>query len=96
MTENRLYSRRLSFATANLGEELAVLNLASNSYLGFNATAAQVWRLLQEPCSLDQICDVMQLEFQVDAARCRAEISLLLENLLAANMILAGDAATAE
>ncbi len=77
--------------TANLGAELAVLDLAHDSYLGFNATAAQIWRLLQEPHSLEQICDAMRLEFQVDAERCRLEISLLLESLLAADLISEGD-----
>lgn len=93
MHENRMYSRRPTLVTANLGEELAVLDLASDSYLGFNATAAQIWRLLQEPRSLDQICVAMLRDFQVDAAQCRREISVLLENLLAANLIAAGDSA---
>jgi hypothetical protein len=91
MNENRTYSRRPALVTANLGEELAVLDLANDSYLGFNATAAQIWRLLQDPHSLDQICNAMVLEFQVDAERCRHEIALLLEHLLAADLIMADD-----
>ncbi|HEY1755100.1 MAG TPA: PqqD family protein [Bryobacteraceae bacterium] len=92
MNDNRMYSRRLTLVTANLGAELAVLDLARDSYLGFNSTAAQIWRLLCEPRSLDQICEAMLLEFQVDAGQCRIEISKLLENLLAADLIVAGDA----
>jgi Coenzyme PQQ synthesis protein D (PqqD) len=92
MNDDRMYSRRPTLVSANLGEELAVLDLASNSYLGFNATAAQIWRLLQDPRSLDQIRDAMLLEFQVDADQCRGEISMLLENLLAADLIVAVDA----
>jgi hypothetical protein len=91
MNDNRMYSRRPTLVTANLGEELAVLDLASDSYLGFNATAAQVWRLLNEPRSLDQICEAILLEFQVDAGQCRREISMLLEKLLEADLILARD-----
>lgn len=95
MNETRMYSRRPTLVTANLGAELAVLDLAHDSYLGFNATAAQIWRLLQEPHSLEQICDAMLLEFQVDAGRCRVEISLLLESLLAADLISESDGALA-
>jgi hypothetical protein len=92
MNENRVYCRRPTLVTANLGEELAILDLASDSYLGFNATAAQIWRLLHEPRSLDQICDAMLLEFQVDVGQCRGEISMLLESLLAADLIITRDA----
>ncbi len=91
MNDNRIYSRKPALVTANLGEELAVLDLANASYLGFNAAAAHVWRLLQHAHSLDEICSAMLLEFQVDAVRCRSEISLLLENLLAADLITVGD-----
>jgi hypothetical protein len=95
MNDHRIYSRRSTLVTANLGEELAVLDLATDSYLGFNATAAQIWRLLQVPCSREQLCEAMLLEFQVEAEQCRREITLLLENLLAAGLILAGDATLA-
>ncbi len=88
----RIYSRRPDTVAANLGAELAVLDLPSGAYLGFNATAAHVWRLLNEPRTLDALCDAMTAEFDVDKERCRAEVAELLDKLLAAKLIRSTDA----
>lgn len=86
MTEE-IYSRRPDTVAANLGEELAVLDLPSGSYLGFNATAAHVWRLLSQPRTLDALCEAMTAEFEIDADRCRAEVAALLDRLRDAGLV---------
>jgi len=85
------YVRRPDLVAANLGDELAVLDMSKSAYLGFNATAAQVWRLLQEPRSLDELCAALNAEFDVDAQRCRQEVEALLQKLQSAGMIRISD-----
>jgi hypothetical protein len=91
MPEERVYRRRPEFVAANVGDEMAVLDLAHGTYLGFNTTAAQVWRLLSEPRTLEGLCQAMTQDFDVDAERCRREIAELLDKLVADGMIEAGD-----
>ena len=86
--QGRRYVRDAGYVTANLGEELAVLDMASGSYLGFNSTAAEVWRLLETPQTLDALCVAMVSQFEVQQDRCRAEISTLLDRLCAAGLVL--------
>lgn len=86
MTEE-IYSRGADTVAANLGAELAVLDLPSGSYLGFNATAAHVWRLLSQPRTLDALCEAMTAEFEIDADRCRAEVAALLDRLRDAGLV---------
>ncbi len=90
--DHRLYARRPDAVAANLGEELAVLDLPTGSYLGFNATAAHVWRLLNEPKSLDALCEGMMAEFDIDAGRCRVEVGALMDKLLTAKLVSISDA----
>jgi hypothetical protein len=85
--QEQLYSRKADIVAANLGEELALLNLATGSYLGFNKTAAYVWRLLSVPQTLDSLCEAMTAEFEIEKDRCRVEVLALLDRLLAANLI---------
>jgi hypothetical protein len=86
-----VYRRKPDTISANLGAELAVLDLPGGSYLGFNATAAHVWRLLQDPHTFEQICAAMIAEFEVEPALCGTEIHTLLNSLLAAGLITASD-----
>jgi hypothetical protein len=88
----RIYSRRPDIVTVNLGVELALLDLPTGSYLGFNATAAHVWRLLSVPRTLAALCDAMTAEFEVEWDLCRAEVADLLDRLLAANLVSVADA----
>jgi hypothetical protein len=83
----RVFCRKPDMISANLGAELAVLDLAGGSYLGFNATASHVWRLLQDSLTLEQICGAMTAEFEVEPALCQAEVQSLLTRLLAAGLI---------
>jgi hypothetical protein len=87
MASVRTYVRQPGYVAANLGEELAVLDMAKGSYLGFNATAAQIWRLLDTPRTLDALCQALLLEFEIEDERCRADVTALLDRLAAAGMV---------
>jgi len=91
MSKETIYRKQPGFVAANLGEELALLDMAHGSYLGFNATAAHVWRLLDEPRTLDALCQALMLEFEVDAEKCHSEVADLLGKLVAAGMVGTGD-----
>jgi hypothetical protein len=91
MAAEKIYERQPGFVAANLGEELALLDMAHGTFLGFNATAAQLWRLLDEPRTLDGLCLAMMLEFEVDAGRCRSEIAELLDRLVTAGLVKVRD-----
>lgn len=84
---DKIYRCRPDTVAANLGEELAVLDLPSGAYLGFNATAAHAWRLLSQPHTLDALSAAMTAEFDIDADRCRIEMAALLHKLLAAGLV---------
>jgi hypothetical protein len=81
------YARKPEYATANLGDEVAVLDLESGAYLGFNATASAVWRLLDEPQTLDTLCAHLTDRFTVNEAECRASVAALLSKLGNAGLI---------
>jgi hypothetical protein len=85
------YRRREDAVSADLGEEMAVLNLESGSYLGFNATAAHAWRLLEAPRSIESLCESMTTEFDVAPEQCRQALGKLLAKLEANGLVIAVD-----
>jgi hypothetical protein len=82
-----LYARSPGYATANLGEAIAVLDLDSGSYLGLNVTASAVWRLLEVPRTLDTLCSHLTDTFEVDENHCKATVSTLISRLCEAGLL---------
>ena len=49
-----------------LGDESAILNLKNSVYYGVNPVAATVWKLVQQPRSVDELRDALVDEYDVE------------------------------
>ena len=87
-----LFFRTPDVTTAEFDDELAVMDLRSGAYIAFNRTAADVWKLLEEPQSLDGLTDTLAARYAIDPALCRAEVDALLAELLDMQVIGQRDA----
>ncbi|QAY78471.1 PqqD family protein [Sphingosinicella sp. BN140058] len=67
--------------TAEFGDELAVMDLKSGAYIAFNRTAADIWKLLESPRSLEQLCETLERQYRIDPERCREDVEGLLREL---------------
>lgn len=76
------FVRTADVPTAEFGDELAVMDLKSGAYITFNRTAADVWKLIETPLSLDAIADDLAGRYDVEPERCRAELETLLASLV--------------
>lgn len=76
-----LISRTGTLIEAGVGDELFALDVEGGHCFGFNATAAQIWRLLEQPMTLAALCDALAAEYAIDRATCEAEVSALLRSL---------------
>lgn len=67
------------------GEGLVLLDLEDNAYFRLNAVGALVWRALAppegDPTSLDDLVLRVTDAFDVEEARCRADVRALVETL---------------
>ena len=67
--------------------EIALRDLASESYFGLDEIGARIWALLNEEKAVGQILEVLLEEYEVDRARLEKDVNELLENLLEAGLI---------
>ncbi len=70
-----------------LGEEAAILHMASGIYYGLDPVGARIWNLLQQPRSVEEIRAALLEEYDVEPARCEADLLELLDKLRAENLI---------
>jgi Coenzyme PQQ synthesis protein D (PqqD) len=65
-----------------VGEEMAMLDLASGTYFGLDSVGMRLWQLLQEGMSLRQICDTMIEEFDVSREVLEQDVLALVRDLV--------------
>lgn len=73
--------------SSSLSDEAVILNLHDDTYYGLNPVGATVWGLIQQPQTIAAVRDAVVAEYQVDAARCEADLLELLAALEAVGLI---------
>ena len=73
--------------SCDLAGEAAVLQMSSGVYYSLNEIGTQIWKLIEQPRSIEDVCEVLLEEFDVDAERCQRSTLLLLEKLLEYELI---------
>jgi hypothetical protein len=81
--------------SSDLGSDVAILHLKAGTYYGLDAVGARVWRLLQEPRTVEEIRDVLVSEYEVEPDRCGRDLIALLHGLADEGLIEAGDGTAA-
>lgn len=67
--------------SCEVGDETVILDLASGQYFALDAVGTAVWRHLRTPCTFAALCERLQAEYEVPPARCRSDVSALLQEL---------------
>jgi hypothetical protein len=68
--------------TAKVGEELVMMSAERGNYLGLSEVGTRVWELIEAPRDLDDICALLEAEFDVAPETCRREVEEFLDDLV--------------
>ena len=81
MNPNARVVRCQEMLEADVNGEIVALNVERGQCYGLNSVATEIWRMLEEPKSVDEICATLTTDYDVDAATCRSEVLALLSQL---------------
>jgi hypothetical protein len=73
--------------SSTLGGEEVVLSLDTGVYYGLNEVGTRIWALLTEPRTLDDVCDVLEREYDAERAVLKADAAALFEALEAEGLV---------
>ena len=73
--------------SCDLAGEAAILNIKNGVYYGLDPVGARIWRLIQQPRSVDEVRETLVDEYEVEPERCAQDLVALLEQLLAEGLI---------
>ena len=73
---------------SEVADEVIILSLENGEYFGLNPVAARVWSLVQEPCTVAELCTTLLAEFTgVTPEACRDQVIALLEEMAALALV---------
>lgn len=70
-----------------LPDELLLLHVPSGTFYGLNATAEEIWWLVQEPRSLEQLRDALLQRYDVEPEPCEQSVRRLLREMVVAGLV---------
>jgi hypothetical protein len=73
--------------TGEFDTDAVILDLRDGVYYGLEGVGARIWSLLQRPTSLQALGDAIVAEYEVEPARCLADLRELCAQLLQRGLI---------
>ena len=81
LTGTDLIRRSDALLTAEVDGELMAMSVEKGVCYGLDSIGTRIWSLICEPRSIDEVCDVLLSEFEVDRVTCRHQVIALLDEL---------------
>jgi Coenzyme PQQ synthesis protein D (PqqD) len=73
--------------SSDLAGESVILNLKTGTYYGLNTVGSSIWLLIQEPKAVQDICEAILQEYDIDSQTCEQDVKALLTDLLNAQLV---------
>jgi len=77
--DSQLYRRSDQALFAEVGKDVVALHVVNGQCFGMENVAAEVWNLLAEPTSVEQLCADLVDRYEVEPETCHREVVALLE-----------------
>jgi hypothetical protein len=87
LSMNSVVQRAEGFVTAEIDNEVAMLNIDQGTCYGLNKVGSHVWNLIGDPKRVGEICDDLLRKFEVERSVCEQQVLELLENLRAEGLV---------
>ncbi len=81
-------SQTIVTATANhvateMQGETVILSFTTGEYYGLDEVGALIWKHIQQPTTIAQLCEIIMTEYEVDEAQCMQDVQALVTDLVA-------------
>ena len=73
--------------SSDLGGETVILHMGEGVYFGLDEVGTSIWKLIQEPTQVAEVCDRLRVEYEVEAGRCEDAVLRLLREMSGAGLI---------
>lgn len=80
--------RTENILSSEIDDEVVLMSMDTDKYYGLDPIASRIWKLLQQPCTLRQMCEKLMTEFKVDARTCQRDVLEFVQKLADAQLVM--------
>jgi hypothetical protein len=80
--EQAIVQRRGEWLSAEVGDELVMMNADSGNYVTMSRVGARIWEMIEKPKSTDELFALLLREFDVTPETCRNDVQKFLDELV--------------
>ena len=85
---NTMYVRNNETISGRLHDELVMMDIEKGKYFSLNQVATVIWDMLEQPLTLEEICNNLTSEYDVDPAQCKKEVETHLNEMQKLGLIV--------
>ena len=80
--------------TANVDDDIVILNMATNSYVALDDIGRRIWELIETPRRVDELCAQLTGEFNGDPAQIQSDVLSFLDEMVNEKLVRVVDGET--
>ena len=73
--------RHPNLVFAHMGDEVVMMSDDQSDYLGLNGVASKIWTMLENPLTVQELCEGLQTEFDVGREQCEQDVVIFLDDM---------------
>jgi hypothetical protein len=73
--------------TGRLSDELVMMDIDAGKYFSLNPVATRIWDLLENPLDTNELCSILQNEYDIDAGQCKKDVEDYLVEMVKAGLV---------
>jgi hypothetical protein len=74
--------------SGRLHDEMVMMNIDQGKYFSLNNSATVIWEKLENPLSLEELCEILMEEYDVGKEQCRDDVEIHLNEMLRNGLII--------
>ena len=87
LTSKSLVSRNQELIAASIDNDLVMMSVDKGEYYGITGVGSQVWEMLAEPTSVEDMTRHICAEYAVDETTCQTDIQSFVEEMLQLGLV---------
>lgn len=82
-----MYQRSPQALFSTIGDDVVALHVERGQAYGMQDVTATVWTMLEEPTTIEAMCDRLTDEYDVERAQCERDIGELIATFVAEGLV---------